>query len=403
MCSNASSSGRARLLLVLAPFVLLGLPVRAQVARPADAFVRPGYPLGQFRAFPSVTFENVYDDNIFAQEDREEDDYVISIVPTLAVESSWSRHSLSANAHGRINRYADITEEDSEEYAVEARGRFDVADQSALGATFGQGRRTVARADSENSGRRDPQQLDYFEGQLRYDHDFARFDLDLRGFVDHLDYRDSQDRDRDRNEFGGSSRLSHRISPAFSIFLEPDVEVRDYDQTVDDDGVKRSSTTFGGFLGGGFDTSIIEGEISLGPVHTAFDDSSFDDLTILGARAAVRWDVTTLTRLGAEMERSVVPTSVDSASSKVRTLVTVEGRHELFRNVVLRADATYFREDFEELGRDDDNYRVSVGARYLINRFFSIGARYSYRERDSNGSTRDFRRNIGMLTLEAQL
>ena len=265
--------------MVLATFVSLNLPARAQDARPGGAFARPGYPLGQFRAFPSVTIENVYADNIFASEDREVGDFFVSIIPLVALESTWSRHSLSASVDGRINRYADVKAENNAEYGVEARGRLDLAEQSALGAIFRQGKRTVGRADSENSGRTDPQQLDYFEGELHYDHGFARVDLGLRGFVDHLDFPDPMDAERDRLVFGGSSRLSHRISPAFSLFLEPDAEVVDYQQTTGDDGFEQDRLALGGFLGSKFDVSTIEGEVSLGVVHASFDETSFDDVT----------------------------------------------------------------------------------------------------------------------------
>ena len=401
---RSRAAARARLLVSLAIFALLGLPAQAQNATPADESEEPGLPLGPFRFFPTVIFENVYDDNVFAQERSKDDDYLATFIPGVAVESTWSKHFLSVSAYGQIHRYADNTNEDHEEYAVETRGRLDLLDESAFGATFGQGRKTLARTDAENTGRVNPEQYDYFEGEISYDHEFARFDLGVLGFADHLDYLDSEDSDRDRVEFGGSTRLAFRVSPAFSIFLEPGVEVRDYEESVDDDGVKRSSVTVGGFVGSEFDiTSVIDGEISVGVVHADFDEPSFDDLTTVGVRGAATWEVTPLTRLEAEVERSVRPTAVDGASSRIRTLASIEGRHELLRNVILRADATYYREKFQELGRTDHNYRVRIGAEYLINRFFSIGARYSYRERDSNFNTRDYRRNRIMLTLEVRL
>jgi uncharacterized protein (PEP-CTERM system associated) len=71
--------------------------------------------------------------------------------------------------------------------------------------------------------------------------------------------------------------------------------------------------------------------------------------------------------------------------------------------LTLRAEAVYYREDFKQLGRDDDNIRVRAGAEYRINRFVSITARYTYRERDSSARNRDFRANIAMLTINLQL
>ena len=65
--------------MVLATFVPLGLPARAQDATPGGELAGRGYPLGQFHFLPSVTFENFYNDNIFASENDETDDYFVSI------------------------------------------------------------------------------------------------------------------------------------------------------------------------------------------------------------------------------------------------------------------------------------------------------------------------------------
>jgi hypothetical protein len=390
-------------LVVLAAFLSLGLPALAQDARPEGPFARPGYRLGQSRVFPSVIFENVYNDNIYASQSRRVGDYVVSIIPRIELASGWTRHFLSASAHGRINRYADVKTENNDEYGVEARGRLDLADQSAIVATFGNGRRTVWRADSENTGREEPQQLEFIEGELHYDHSFARFDLGLRGSVADLDFLDARDADRDRLVFGVSSRLSPLPSAASSLFLQADAKVLDYRETLDDEGFALDRAALGVFVGSSFDTSILEGEVSVGVVHAAFDESSFEDVTILGIRGDLRWEATRLLSLRLELERSLLPTGVAEASSKVRTMVSLVGRHELFRSLILHGDVAYFREDFRQLGRIDDNYRIRAGAEYRINHFFSIAASYSYRQRDSNADNRDFHANIAMLTIEIRL
>ena len=120
-------------------------------------------------------------------------------------------------------------------------------------------------------------------------------------------------------------------------------------------------------------------------------------------KRSVTWEATRLTRVRAKVERSILPTGADGASSKVKTRVSLRGRHELFRNLILSAEAVYFREDFKQLGRKDDSYRVRAGVEYRINRFFSVIARHTYRERDSSRNGRDYRSNITMLTVDFTL
>ena len=73
------------------------------------------------------------------------------------------------------------------------------------------------------------------------------------------------------------------------------------------------------------------------------------------------------------------------------------------RNVILRADFAYLREEFEGIRRTDDGFRIRAGAEYSINKFLSLTLGYRFRLRETNAVERDFRRNIVVLGLEAQL
>jgi uncharacterized protein (PEP-CTERM system associated) len=123
----------------------------------------------------------------------------------------------------------------------------------------------------------------------------------------------------------------------------------------------------------------------------------------VGARGSLTWEITRLTELKAEIIRRVAPTNIAGASSKIQTLSQVRVRHELLPDLFLTVEGAYFRENFEELSRDDDNYRFRAGAEYLINRFLSVGIGYHFRNRDSDDSARDFKRNVVRLAIELRL
>jgi hypothetical protein len=397
--------------LALAALMSLALPAQAQdldlhdLARvPEPVFVGQGYEMGTFLILPALTVGNSYNDNIFADDGGERGDYVASIIPALGIESLWSRHFVSLGVLGEINRYGDLSSENDEEYRVDGLGRLDLTGASSAVADISLGRRTIRRANSENTGRVDPEQLDFVNFDFTYSHKFGRIRLDLDPFVNRRDYLERIDGDRDRIQFGGTPRVWYRFSPALSIFVEPGVGVLDYDRKVDDGGFERNSRTFRGFVGAKFDvSSIIRGEISVGPVHMDFDDSSFDAFTTVGARGEVSWDLTPLTLVEAEVVRRVSPTNLAGASSKIQSLGLVRVRHELVPDLFLTVDGAYFREDFEGLGREDDNYRIRASAQYLINRFVSIGVGYGFRVRDSNEPAEDCTRNVFTFAIELRL
>ena len=408
-CGRGARDGRrrragasARFTLALAAFALFASPAQAQA--PESDYSRQGYKLGGFRLHNSITIDNFYNDNVFATDGNKDDDYFVSIVPGLEIESTWLHHYLSLNAFGTIDRYATVTAEDNEEYTVETQGRLDLTEESSLTTVFRQGRDTVGRTNAENDRRKNPQQLYFYAGELSYDHGFSKIDLTLRGFARRLDYVKSIDDDRDRVHYGGRPRLAYRFSPAFSVFLEPGAEIRDYDDKRDNDGVEKSSAAISGYVGSEFDiTSIIRGELAIGFIHINFDESSFDDETIPAVKSEVTWDVTPLTRLDLEVAHRLATTTRQGASSKTQTLVSLGASHELRRNVILNAQATYLREDFNDISRDDDNFRFRAGARYLINRFLSIDLGYRFRLRETNAPNRDFRQNVVTLSIEGGL
>ena len=360
-----------------------------------------GVVMGSFLVLPVLTVESSYNDNVFATDGGKNGDYVTSIIPALGIESLWSRHFVSVGVFGKINRYADLSSEDDEEYGVAGSGRLDLSSEATVLADLELGRRTIRRANSENSGRTGPEQLDFVNFDLGYRREFGRFRLDLDPFVQRRNYVESSDNDRDRTQIGATPRIWYRFSPAFSVFFEPGVKDIDYDRKVDDAGAERNSLTLHGFVGAEFDiTSIIDAAISLGPVHSDFDESSFNSFTTVGARGAVTWDVTELTRVKAEVVRRVAPTNIEGASSKIQTLGRVRLRHKLLPELFLSVDGAFFREDFRGIGREDDNYRIRASAEYLINRFVSIGAGYNFRIRNSNVPAEDFTRNVFTLAIE---
>ena len=109
------------------------IPVQQQASsKSAQEDVKPkAVPLGSFLLYPDLTVSGVYDDNIFATPPRtEEDDYIMIVSPSALIKSQWSKHELSLGAGADIGRYATNSDEDYEDYWVEADGRYDFAARS---------------------------------------------------------------------------------------------------------------------------------------------------------------------------------------------------------------------------------------------------------------------------------
>ena len=94
-------------------------------------------------------------------------------------------------------------------------------------------------------------------------------------------------------------------------------------------------------------------------------------------------DTTTLRVNG---ERKIDSTTIAGASGVYRSAIGVGVDHELRRNLILNADFGIGKEEFEDIDRDDDLWRLSFGGRYLMNRYLQIVAGFRHDERDTDPS-----------------
>ena len=113
--------------------------------------------------------------------------------------------------------------------------------------------------------------------------------------------------------------------------------------------------------------------------------------------------MTPLTTIRVEAASRVEETTTPGASGFLDQSAGLRVDHELMRNVIVGARASYANQDYEGVARSDDVIRAGLGLDYLINRNFSVGLGYDYTDRDSNVPGLDYTRNEFGLTLKAAL
>jgi uncharacterized protein (PEP-CTERM system associated) len=76
--------------------------------------------------------------------------------------------------------------------------------------------------------------------------------------------------------------------------------------------------------------------------------------------------------------------------------------HNLLRNLVLNAGASYQRNDFKGTSRNDDTISVKAGATYLMNRYVHVTAGYQFTTRDSNAAGESYDQNVAKIDVRFQ-
>jgi hypothetical protein len=364
----------------------------------------PGLHLGGFLLFPSLSIDEKYDDNIRAANSPRLDDVVTTIIPSLLVESTWSRHALGLEAFGEFRQFAEHTIENTDQAGMSLTGRVDVTSADFLSGFLSYSREAQDRSEPDDTGQRHPSLFDRYILQTRYDHRFTRFGLRLDAQVQRFDYVRSFDDDRDRTEFSFGPRLTYQLSPSLMPFIEASYLDRDYDSAVDRNGMGRDARTYDVMTGIALNLdSIVLGEVAVGAFHTNFDDPALDPVTSAAVSGSITWNITGLTSVTGKIARREAVTTLADTSSKIVTLASLRVDHELRRNILLGAEVGYRNEDFKGTSRVDNRVDVQVGGTYLINRNVSVSLSYQHTERQSNFDPAEFSDNIVRIGVDLRM
>jgi hypothetical protein len=115
--------------------------------RPRPAYDAKGIDLGGFRLFPTLSVDESYDDNIFAEDSDEEDDFITAVTAGLVAKSEWSRHEVEIEAAVRHEKYLKNDDQDRTDYIVRPTVNLDLGGRDSAKITAEHSKRTIGRDD----------------------------------------------------------------------------------------------------------------------------------------------------------------------------------------------------------------------------------------------------------------
>lgn len=373
-------------------------------------------PLGaRIRSFMLLTSVDLglgYNDNLRAtQEDRQTDRYSI-LKPRAEIRSGWSRHALGFGADATLGRYQDFTNENYDDWQAFLNGRLDLGRASSLSAEASVRRlhEDAASPDAENAV--ETSQYKATETRGVWTHPFGRFEFQLS--ADITDYRFESVQtaflppgtltgaDRNRQATSGEGRLAYSVWPGYGAFIRAGYTRQDYDSRAPD-GTDRDSTGYTADVGLDLElTDLIFGDVSVGYYHQKYADADFAPNSGLGFGANVYWNVTQLSTLHLEVNRSVQQSTQPGASGYLGTQAALQLEHELLRNLLLFAGTSRTQRTYEGLDREETLYQHNFGVTYMLNRHLYLRLRGVHRNQHGTDGGRDFTQNFVEQTLVLQ-
>lgn len=370
-----------------------------------------GVRISGFVMSPSLGLEVERNDNIFATQGNKRDDLITTINPAVRISSDWNQHYLAFSGSSDIVRYASNGAEDHETYDLSLEGRVDIRNDTHLKAKAAYGLGSEERASVDDVGGRTPTEFDVSQIEASIAHKFNRVSLSAASTFYRRDFDDVASNagtinndDRDRDELTATFGSGYEIQDEYEAYAEVILTSVDYDASVDDNGLNRDSDGYEVRAGARVDvTGLIFGDIFLGYLSRDYDGATLRSVDTVVGGIGLTWNVTPLTTIKGSFERGVSETTLATASGSLTTGYKLSADHELLRNLILSASAGLSFDEFEGSNREDDYLKIGVGAKYLINRNFSLGLRYEYSERDSNAAGSSFEVNRILIRLISEL
>jgi hypothetical protein len=380
----------------------------AVTARPRPGYEALGLSAGSFGVFPSLQIDAEHNDNIFAVSTGADSDWIVRLKPEVQIESGWSRHSLAAYARANISRYQDFDAENFEDWSVGASGRLDITRAANIAAGYDYASVTEPRTSSNApASTREPVSYALDSAFLAASRVSGRIKLSARGDIRTFDYEDAitlggtvidQD-NRDRTITSLTGRADVALSPATALFVQATTNTRDYDTATSVLLPARDSDGYELLAGANFEVgAVTRGEIAVGYISQEFDAAVYDKIDGFGARAQLEWFPTQLTTVTGYASRTIEDSGIAGSGGYLSSSAGVRIDHELRRNVLLNADASLSRDDYEGIAREDDRLQVSVGGTYLLNRNLGISVSASHFEQTSSGLAAGSEFDVNRLT-----
>ena len=378
-------------------------------ARPA--YDAAGVRAGGFLIYPQASYSGTFNDNIYAADTNETEDYISNLTAGVDVNSTWSRHAL--NLTGTISKYlyADNSDENRLDWNVGANGRLDVTRNTNFsgGVSYSQNHEDRGAPNSPAAASK-PVEYKLFQTEAKFHQGFNRLFAELGGKYSNYDYKDGTtlaganlDQDyRDRDVWDESLRLGYMVSPDTSLFVEGSLNQRNYDQKPPVVAVNRDSNGYAVVGGAEFRlTNLASGEIYAGYHEQDYD--ALSDISGLDYGASIQWFVTPLTTVGLNASSTIEETTSVGSSGYTDQNISATVDHELMRNVILSGNLGYSNNDYEGIIRNDDIITGGLGVRYLVNRNAEARVGYDYTNRNSDVSGLDYTRNEIGFTVTLKL
>jgi hypothetical protein len=370
----------------------------------SDDIEYTGHRIGPYIVFPTIATSASYDDNLFNQAHDPEGAFHYQVNPSLRLQSDFTRHQLNLLLSGTFASYPEFDDQRFLGGTAATDFVVDIDHANAIGGrasiTLEQEERIASDAPAAAAR---PTDVLRETAAIGFTHDAGRLAASVGADFFANDYEDSVARDgshieqdfRDNSSYGAFLRLNYRYLPGYRLTAAVEGRRTEYWEDSPD---RSDYYSYRALIGAQLDIDPLwQLDLKVGYGGDLHDDGSAADAFLFSG--GIKWFATERMTLALEASRQLNASTFDGGGGVVETGAELRVNYELTHDINLEASIGYRRLDFSIGDREDDVYKLGLGASYQLNEnvIFTFG--YEHLTRDSSLSQYDIDDNrftVGM-------
>lgn len=382
--------------------LVVGIPAvcAAQDARDSLEDQGLGVRVGAFRINPAITVGETYRTNLFLTDDDPTDTFLTTITPELSVASDWNRHAVRLDLGLEKGFYTADSSDNYLDATARLGGVLDITRDARIQARIGYLREHEERGEVDVPfAATEPVINNNYTADVIGTYESGRFRFSPFYIFEYRDFEDvplfgggiSNQDDRDRVQQEGGLEVGYKVLRGYEAFVRGSYFMTDYEDAVDDTGLKRDWDGFQIIGGVKLDlTRLVTGSVGVGYARENYDDPALSDQGRFAFDIGIDWSATQLTTVMFRAKRSTDETTLPNASGITDSAAGVEVRHELLRNLMLIGGFDFVNREYQDISRTDNIYAASIAADWQVTRHLSFGPTYVFETRASDAPGQDY-------------
>jgi hypothetical protein len=344
-----------------------------------------------------------YDDNLFLSHNNEKDSYLWVLSPGIRVDARDANKVIQLSYQNQIGRYTSSPDDNYVDNT--ARAQFDMALDAhnfiRIGYDYILSHDPRGSTDRPIAGRPD---------RYRQTDPYITYALGAPGAKGRVEvyYSDPERRylsnreftasaDRDMQEFGGA--FYWRVMPRTYVMAE----ARETDVRYDLPGQPDTADERRYYAGVTWEaTAATTGTLKVGQLKRDFKDPATPDFSGTSWEGLITWAPRSYSKFDFYSARQT-----NEASGLGNFILTSIGgvtwTHSWSSFVTTAVDARYQKDDYQGFDRKDKIASVDLKAGYKFRRWLTIGAEYTYTNRNSSIDVFDYNKNLYLVTFTATM